>query len=110
MGDTINFDSWQMKPLLFGLITQVVLPFNNDTMNIEEGDVYGICFNSDEFRDYKLVVTNVTFTNLKKLSNKDISKNGFIYKPAFISFMKSFRNIGNDSIVKVDFELMEKKL
>jgi hypothetical protein len=80
-------------------------------MNISEGDVFGISFNNDILRDYSLIVTNVTFTNLKKLSSKDISKNGFIYKPAFMTYLENHRNVKEgDSIVKIDFKLIENKV
>ena len=97
----------QMKPLLYGLINQTILPFNDLTMNITKGDVLGISFNNTLFKDYQLLITNVTHTNLKNITNKDISENGFIYKPAFLTFIKEFRGIEkNDSIVKLDFDLL----
>lgn len=108
MQNSINFDDLQMKPLLYNLITQTILPFNDLTMNISEGDVYGISFNNTLFKDYSLLITKVSITSLKKVTTKDISKNGFIYKPAFYNFMKTFRNVEkDDSIVKLDFELVQ---
>ena len=107
----IDFDSLQMKPLLYELISQTVLPFNETTMNIKEGDVLDISFNNTSFKDYALLVTNVSFTSLDKLKNNDISKNGFVYRPAFINFMQSFRNVAadDDSVVKLDFKLLFKE-
>ena len=106
--NTIDFDDLQMKPLLYGLINQTILPFNESTMNISEGDILGISFNDVPFKDYQLLVTNVSFTNLGKVKSNDVSRNGFVYKPAFIDFMKEVRNVSlEDSIVKVDFELVE---
>ncbi len=111
MQNSINFSDLQMKPLLYGLITQTILPFNQITMNIHKGDKFGISFNNTLFRDYSLLITNVKHTSLMKITNKDISKNGFIYRPAFMNFMKKFRNVEEtDSIVKLDFELLENNL
>ena len=108
MLNIINFDNMQMKPLLYGLINQTILPFNDLTMNISKGDKLGISFNNTLFKDYQLLITNVTHTNLKNVTSKDISENGFIYKPAFLAFLKDFRDIEkNDSIVKLDFELID---
>ena len=104
----INFTGMQMKPLLFELITQTILPFNDLTMNISEGDKFGISFDNTPFKDYSLLITNVSFTSFKKITNKDMSANGFIYKPCFINFMENFRNISEeDSIVKLDFKLIK---
>lgn len=106
--NTVDFDDLQMKPLLYGLINQTILPFNESTMNISEGDMLGISFNDVPFKDYQLLVTNVSFTNLGKVKSNDVSRNGFVYKPAFLTFMKEVRNVSlEDSIVKVDFELVE---
>lgn len=106
--NTVDFDDLQMKPLLYGLINQTILPFNESTMNISEGDMLGISFNDVPFKDYQLLVTNVSFTNLEKVKSNDVSRNGFVYRPAFIDFMKEVRNVSlEDSIVKVDFELVE---
>lgn len=107
----IDFSDLQMKPLLYGLISQTILPFDDLTMNINEGDTLGITFNNTQFNDYRLLVTNVSVTSLKRVTSNDISKNGFLYKPAFVNFMKSYRNVdADDSIMKVDFELVENKL
>lgn len=108
--NVIDFDDLQMKPLLHGLINQTILPFNESTMNISEGDMLGISFNDVPFKDYQLLVTNVSFTNLGKVKSNDVSRNGFIYRPAFLTFMKEVRNVvEEDSIVKLDFELMENR-
>lgn len=107
MLNIINFSEYQMKPLLFNLITQTILPFNELTMNISEGDRFGVGFNNTQLKDYSLIVTKVTFTNMKKITNEDIFKNGFLYKPSFLNYMKNFRNVENDSsIVKLDFKLI----
>ena len=107
----IDFDSLQMKPLLYELISQTVLPCNESTMKIEEGDVLDISFNNTSFKDYKLLITNVSFTSLDKLKNNDISKNGFVYRPAFINFMQNFRNVdaAEGSVVKLDFKLLKRE-
>ena len=100
-----------MKPLLNNLITQTILPFNDITMNINEGDILGISFDNELLIDYSLLITNVSITSLKRISNKDISKNGFLYRPAFLDFMKNFRNVNSeDSVVKLDFELVENEV
>lgn len=107
----IDFEDLQMKPLLYELITQTILPVNDFTMNISEGDSFDISFNNNLFRDYKLLVTNVSFTSLDKVRPVDVSKNGFIYRPAFINFMKSSKDIEeDDSVVKLDFKLVENRL
>ena len=50
----------------------------------------------------------MSFTNLGKVKSNDVSRNGFSYRPAFLTFMKEVRNVSlEDSIVKVDFELVE---
>lgn len=109
--NTVDFDDLQMKPLLYGLISQVILPFDDLTMNINEGDVCGITFNNNRFRDYNLLITNVSVTSLKRVTNNDISRNGFVFKPAFLNFMQTHRSIdADDSIVKLDFELVENKI
>ena len=109
--NTVDFDDLQMKPLLYGLINQTILPFNESTMNISEGDMLGISFNDVPFKDYQLLVTNVSFTNLGKVKSNDVSRNGFVYKPSFLDYMRRSRNVGlEDSIVKLDFELVENQL
>lgn len=109
--NTVDFDDLQMKPLLYGLINQTILPFNESTMNISEGDMLGISFNDVPFKDYQLLVTNVSFTNLGKVKSNDVSRNGFVYKPAFLTFMKEEKGVGlEDSIVKLDFKLMESEV
>ena len=106
----IDFSDLQMKPLLYGLISQTILPFDDLTMNINEGDTLGITFNNTQFNDYRLLVTNVSVTSLKRVTSNDISRNGFLYKPAFFNFMQTHRCIGaDDSIVKLDFELVGNK-
>ena len=110
MLNSINFSAYQMKPLLYGLITQTILPFNDITMNIQEGDILGVSFNNTLLKDYSLLITNVTFTSMKKVNNEDISKNGFLYKPTFLEYIENFRNVKEEgSIVKLDFKLMENK-
>lgn len=105
--NTIDFEELQMKPLLYELITQTILPFNESTMNISEGDMLDISFNNVPFKDYKLLVTNVSFTSLGKVKSNDVSKNGFVYRPAFLTFMQDEKGVGlEDSIVKLDFKLM----
>ena len=109
--EVIDFNDLQMKPLLYGLINQTILPLNDLTMNINKGDMLGISFNDKLFKDYKLLVTNVSLTNLEKVNGEDISKNGFVYKPSFLDYMRRSRNVGlEDSIVKLDFELVENQL
>lgn len=104
----VDFNGLQMKPLLFNLINQTILPFNDVTMNINEGDKLAISFDKIPFKNYFLLVTNVTFTSFNKLSNKDMFDNGFIYRPSFNAFMQKYRSIAtDDSIVKLDFELVE---
>lgn len=105
--NVIDFDDLQMKPLLYNLITQTILPMNDFTINISKGDSFDISFNDTLFKDYRLLVTNVSFTSLEKVGSSDVSKNGFVYKPALINFLKDCKDIGNeDSIVKLDFELV----
>ena len=105
--NVIDFDDLQMKPLLHNLITQTILPLDDFSMNIKEGDIFDISFNNNLFKDYKLMVTNVSFTCFNKIGSADVSKNGFVYKPAFMNFMREHRNIGGkDSIVKLDFMLV----
>ena len=105
--NTIDFEELQMKPLLYGLINQTILPLNENTMNINEGDVISISFNDTLFKDYKLLVTNVSFTSLDKVKSNDVSKNCFVYRPAFLTFMQDEKGVGlEDSIVKLDFKLM----
>ncbi len=102
----IDFNDLQMKPLLYGLINQTILPLNDLTMNINKGDMLDISFNDKLFKDYKLLVTNVSLTNLEKVSSEDITRNGFVYKPSFLDYMRRSRNVGlEDSVVKLDFEL-----
>lgn len=106
---SINFDEIMMKPLLFELITQTIVPFNEQTMNIQEGDKLDISFNNTPFNGYSLLITNVSVSSLNKVSNKDMSKNGFVYRPSFINFMKDYRNIDvDDSIIKLDFRLIRR--
>ena len=95
MLNVLNFEEIQMKPLFCGLITQTIIPFNDITMNISEGDVFGISFNNVFFKNYSLIITNISFTNMKKITNEDICKNGFLYF--------------DDTIVKLDFELVKKE-
>lgn len=109
--EVIDFNDLQMKPLLYGLINQTILPLNDLTMNINKGDMLDISFNDKLFKDYKLLVTNVSLTNLEKVNSEDITRNGFVYKPSFLDYMKKSRNVGlEDSIVKLDFELVENQL
>ena len=103
----VEFDELQMKPLLCGLINQIILPLNEVTINIHKGDKLNIKFKDNFFTGYQLFVTSVSLTSLCNVTSEDIDKNGFVYKPSFFSFMMS-RNINvNDSIVKLDFKLVE---
>lgn len=104
----VNFNGLQMKPLLLNLIHQTILPFDEETMNISAGDKLGISFDDIPFTNYYLLVTNVSLTNFNKITNKDMFENGFLYRPAFNTFMKYYRCVEKDtSIVKVDFKIVE---
>lgn len=108
MIDYLDFNGMLMKPLLFNLIHQTILPFNEETRTISAGDKVGISFDNIPFKNYFLLITNVSFTNFNKLSNRDMFENGFMYKPIFTSFIKESKNVeNNNSIVKIEFQLME---
>ena len=104
----IDFAGIQMKPLLFNLINQTILPFDNSSMDISVGDKFRISFDNIPFKNYFIFVTGVTITNFSNISNKDMFNCGFLYRPSFNSYMKKYKKIeSNDSIVKLDFKVME---
>ena len=103
----VDFSALQSKLVLEGLITQTVLPFDEESRMLERDDVCEVSFAGLLFKGYSLKVNNVSVTSLAKLSNKDIFDNGFLYKPFFIEFMQGKGIVEDDTVVKVDFELLE---
>lgn len=102
----VDFSALHSKLLLNGLVTQTVLPFNDETEKLRKDCVCPLSFEGMVFNDYSLKVVNVTVTSLNRLSNKDISNNGFLYRPFFMDYMEG-KGIGEgDTIIKMDFELI----
>ena len=103
----IDFSEQQTRLVLEGLITQTVLPYNENTKDIKIGDVFNISFAGISFKNYLVRITNVTITDLGKLTSKDIFENGFMYKPFFLKFMQDKSIHETDTILKISFELKE---
>lgn len=101
-----NFSKEQSKFVNDGRISQIVLPLNDETMNIRGGQKFKIFFDGILFSDKLAYVEGVKRTNLSKLTSKDIIRNGFEYKPFFLEHYAE-KGIGeDDSIVAVDFSLV----
>lgn len=103
----VDFSPLHTKLLLGGLITQTILPFNEETRGLKKGEICRVSFEGLIFNDYSLRILNVSVTDLKKLSNKDISNNGFLYKPFFLEYMDQKGMTEESTILKIDFELVE---
>ena len=103
----VDFDSTLSLMVLQGGITQTIIPFNDETRDIKKGDVCEISFARIPFKDYKLLVENTSITSLNKLSNADLSRNGFIYRPFFEKFMQQRGIQCDDTVIKVDFKVVE---
>lgn len=103
----IDFSALETRLVLEGMITQKVLPYNEETRNLKRGDVCNISFNGLQFKDYCLRIVNVTITSLAKLSNQDLFDEGFLYKPFFLDWMREKGFEVDDTIIKADFELVE---
>lgn len=103
----INFYDLQVTPLLHKLITQTIVKYDDSTRDLHKGDVLPITFEDELFKNYKVKVENVKRTGINKLSNADIIKNGFLYKPHFLKFYESKGISEGDTILKIDFVLLE---
>ena len=104
VGLIIDFSAQQTKFVLEGLINQTILPVNEETLQIKKSMKLPISFEGMNFKDYQLQVCDVKITSADKLTNEDIFKNGFLYKPSFLEFLEA-KGVGNGSVVKVDFRL-----
>ena len=108
--DCLNFQALQVKLVLQKMITQTIIKYEDNTRTLKQGDIIGICFENEKFKNYKAKIKKVKRTGLNKIKNEDIFKNGFLYKPHFLQFCKE-KGIGEeDTILLVDFELVEVEL
>ena len=103
VGLIIDFSAQQTKFVLEGHINQTILPVTEETLKIKKCDKLPIRFEGMNFKDYQLLVCDVKVTSVDKLTNEDIFKNGFLYKPSFLEFLEAKGVDG--SVVKVDFRL-----
>ena len=103
----IDFSHLQTKMVLEGLITQVVLPFNEETQRLQKGHCCNISFEGIQFRNYGITIEKITHTTLDKLGGMDMFHQGFLYKPAFDDFMQKKGFDVDETILKVDFKLRE---
>ena len=103
---TVDFDSTMTRLVIEELITQTVVPFNDETMDLRKGDVCRISFAGLEFKDYRLLVCNTSVTSLAKLSNQDLFCQGFLYRPFFEKFMLQRGVAVDDTVIKVDFKVI----
>lgn len=104
---TVDFSQLQTKLVLEGLITQTVLPFDETSQKLKKNDICHISFEGLLFRNYNLKVSNVSVTSLKRLSNQDLFDEGFLYRPYFFEYMQSKGVNENDTVVKVDFKVIQ---
>ena len=104
-GLIVDFSAQQTIFVLEGMITQTILPCNDFTREIKKGDEFMVSFEGMVLSDYLLKVEKVSITGLRKVSNDDVFKNGFLYKPAFFEFMKHKGVFEEDTVVKLDFKL-----
>ena len=102
----IDFDSTLTRMVIEEMITQTVIPFNDETMDLRKGDVCKISFAGLEFKDYHLLVCNVSVTSLEKLTNADLFKQGFLFRPFFEKFMLQRGIKKEDTVIKVDFKVI----
>ena len=103
----VDFDSTLTRLVIEELITQTVLPFDDDSRDLKKGDICNISFAGMEFKDYRLLVCNTSVTSLEKLSNADLFKQGFLYRPFYNDFIKKTKGLAEeDTIVKVDFKVI----
>lgn len=106
--NVVNFNEIQTRMVLEGNITQIIIPFNDMTMNFKKGDIVGVSFGGIFFKDYKLKILKKSVTSLKKISREDMFKNGFLYKPFFYDYMlKEFGVTEEDTVIKLDFEMVK---
>lgn len=102
----VDFDSTLTRLVLEEMVTQTVLPFNDETMDLRKGDVLEFSFAGLVFRDYRLLVCNTSVTSLGKLSNQDLFCQGFLYRPFFEKFMLQRGVAVDDTVIKVDFKVI----
>lgn len=103
VGLTIDFHPLMTRLVLEGLVTQTILPLNQETRSIKRGDRLPISFNGLPFKDFWLVVRDVTVTSVERLSNVDAFRNGFSYKPFLLDHLG--RGGLYSTVLKLDFVL-----
>lgn len=104
----LSFNAMQTRLVLEGLITQIIIPFNEELNNISAGDVCGISFGGIFFKNYQAEIIKKSVTSLQRVTSEDMFKNGFLYKPFFFDFMRDEYGVNNeDTVVKLDFKLIE---
>lgn len=107
MMKSLDFKGFQCSPFFNGLITQKVILETEYNPSFQKGAVVPVSFDGLIVKDTYVQISNVSITNLKRLSNKDMISEGFLYKKHFYDFLKTFYNIEVDStIVKLDFIIL----
>lgn len=106
----INFKDLQVKLLLNGLITQTVLHYNDDTAELKKGQVVPVCFENELYKDKALLIMRVKRTGICKLTNADCYDNGFLYKPHFLQFLQDKGFTREETILAVDFRLIDNEM
>lgn len=102
---SIDFPAEHVKLVLTGLITQKVLKYNNDSLDLMKGMTMPLSFEGEIFRDYQIYIENIRITSLNKLSNNDVFLNGFLYKPHFLRYMEDKGFKPDDTIIRINFRL-----
>ena len=105
----IDFKAEQVKLVLTGLISQTILPYNDSTKDLKQDMILSLSFEGEVFKNYQIKILNVRITSIRKLNNKDIFLNGFLYKPHFIKYMQQQGFNIDDTILRVSFELVKLK-
>lgn len=105
----INFYDLQVTPLLHKLITQTIVKYDDNTKDFHKGEIVPITFEDELFKNYKVKIEKVKRTGINKLSNSDIVKNGFLYKPHFLKFYEDKGISEEDTILQIDFVLLEEE-
>lgn len=103
----LQFESMQNKLVLEGLITQIVLPFDEQTQRLVQGQYCKIMFEDLILKGHCAFIEKVSMVKLKNLTVDDIFKCGFLYKQFFYDFMHK-KGLGlQDTVVKIDFKLIK---
>lgn len=102
----LSFSHLEANLIIHELITQTVVKYD-DFHRIQKGDVFPLVIEGLECKNFMIYVDNIRITSIGKLSNEDVYKNGYMYRPHFISSMFRKGITANDVVLKIDFRVLK---